>query len=159
MYIFIYNSLQSLGKISSQVLLESFSITSRLAATICLLFSPSLFCYPPSKNSLFMHACLHTVHMCFLKTKSQTPEASVCCEVASQHNRLLLHPSSPLSTKIKTHREVALSVYTPSVHRPQQGLLIVTCACSAPSQSPVSQMHAGRSGPPPLDSSRVAGRL
>lgn len=44
---------------------------------------------------------------------------------------------------------MALSVYTPLVHRPQQGLLIVTCACSAPSQLPVSQMHAGRFPQPP----------
>lgn len=65
----------------------------------------------------------------------------------------------PLYKVKKTHREVGGGVYTPLVHRSQQGLLIVTCARSAPSQSPVSQMHAGRSGPPPLDSSRAAERL
>lgn len=52
----------------------------------------------------------------------------------------------------------------PPARRSQRGLLIVTCARSAPSQSPVSQMHAGRSAatavaaPPRFDSSRSAGR-
>lgn len=42
--------------------------------------------------------------------------------------------------------------------RSQRGLLIVTCARSAPSQSPVSQMRAGRSRTPPrFDSSGSAG--
>lgn len=105
-----------------------------------------------------MHARLHTAHMYFLKTKLPT----------TRSERVLLGdkstpppalPRPPPCTKIKTHREVGGGVYTPLVHRSQQGLLIVTCARSAPSQSPVSQMHAGRSGPPPLDSSRAAERL
>lgn len=129
---------------------------------LCLLFFPPLFWYPPRNADLqfitsritppmlALHACM-PAQGAYVFSQNKIPN--------TRSERVLLGgkstpqppppPLFPLSTKIKTRREVALSVYTPLVHRPQRGLLIVTCACSAPSQSPVSQMHAGRSSPPP----------
>lgn len=96
-----------------------------------------------------MHACTRRICI-FSKTNPQTPGASV-----------LLGDNAPPScphTKIKTLGEVVAR--TPPVRRSQLGLLMVTCAPSAPSQSPVSQMRAGSPPHPPVfDSSCVAARL
>ena len=72
----------------------------------------------------------------------------------------------PLQTHTHTHTHKSLGevIDPPALaRRSQQGLLMVTCAPSAPSQSPVSQMRAGSPPPtsptPPFDSSCAAARL
>lgn len=69
--------------------------------------------------------------------------------MTSQRHHPPRRPPHPLYKNKNTQRGGGRGRLHPPVHRSQQGLLIVTCARSAPSQSPVSQMHAGRSGPPP----------
>lgn len=89
-----------------------------------------------------MHACT-PAHGAYVFSQNKLPN--------TRSERVLLGDKSPPPPSLYENKNTQRgggSMYTPSVHRSQQGLLIVTCARSAPSQSPVSQMHAGRSGPP-----------
>lgn len=88
-----------------------------------------------------MHACTRCICI-FSKQTPEHPERACVVRLGDKS------PPPPSLYKNKNTQRGGGSMYTPSVHRSQQGLLIVTCARSAPSQSPVSQMHAGRSGPP-----------
>lgn len=90
-----------------------------------------------------MHACTRCICI-FSKQTPEHPERACVVRLGDKS------PPPPSLYENKNTQRGGGSMYTPSVHRSQQGLLIVTCARSAPSQSPVSQMHAGRSGPPHL---------
>lgn len=96
---------------------------------------------------LALHACMHACTRCICIFSKQTPEHPERACVVRLGDK---SPPPPSLYENKNTQRGGGSMYTPSVHRSQQGLLIVTCARSAPSQSPVSQMHAGRSGPPHL---------